>query len=238
MRAPDMLKTGPRGCEETGLPLITTLRKPRSTSNSTAARELASSPAERRLKVVSSRAAAEDAIARFEALPELTWKTFSWLLGKGVPSAALIFPETLRRARVMFHHDQPFFDFAEDHGEDGEDAIVILARDDEGFPCDLAAWGCRSRRLAARWGAASLLGAEDILAPRLTPEAALPVHRTPLGWLASGRAGVVIIEARRAAIVLRDFGPLAGEDEEHGHSLRSLFRHNEPHIYVPERSAA
>jgi hypothetical protein len=64
------------------------------------------------------------------------------------------------------------------------------------------------------------------------------VHRTPLGWLRAGREGVVVVEARRAAQLLRDFGPLAGEDEAHGRELRELFRRQEPRIYVPERRLA
>jgi hypothetical protein len=131
---------------------------------------------------VPSRAlASHDAEKRYSALPELTWEAFSWFLAKGVPSAALIYPETLRLARVSVHSDDPFFDFAEDDGEDGEDAIIFLARDDTGFPSDLIAWTCGSRRLAAHWGALCVLGADDILAPRLTPEGVLLVHRTPLG---------------------------------------------------------
>ena len=78
-------------------------------------------------------------------------------------------------------------------------------------------------------------GADDILAPLLNRERALPVHRTPLGWLKAGREGVVMVETHRAVQLLRDFGPLAAEDEAHGRRLRELFRKQEPRIYVPER---
>jgi hypothetical protein len=192
----------------------------------------------RNASVPSRALASDDAERRYGALPELTWEAYSWFLAKGVSPAALIYPETLRRTRVSVHCDDPFFDFVEDDGEDEEDAIIFLARDDEGFPSDLVAWTCGSRRLSTHWGAVSVLGADDIVAPRVTPEGALVVHRTPLGWLRAGREGVVVVEARRAAQLLRDFGPLAGEDEAHGCELRELFRRQEPRIYVPERRLA
>jgi hypothetical protein len=61
-----------------------------------------------------------------------------------------------------------------------------------------------------------------------------------MNWLKAGREGVVIIEANRAILELRDFGPLAVEDEAHSHELRALFRKREPEIFVPnaERRAA
>jgi hypothetical protein len=192
-----------------------------------------------RSTAVPSRAlASDDAERRYRSLPELTWNAFSWFLAKGVSPEALVYPETLRRMRVLVHGDAPFFDFAEDDGEGGETAIIFLARDDEGFASDLIAWACRSNQLAAHWGALSVLGADDVLAPRLTPEGALLVHRTPLGWLRAGRQGVVVVGARGAASLLRDFGPLTGEDEAHGRELRQFFRQTEPKIYVPDRSAA
>ena len=58
------------------------------------------------------------------------------------------------------------FDFVEDDGEDEEDAIIFLARDDEGVPSDLVARTCGSRRLSTHWGAVSVLGGDDIVAPR------------------------------------------------------------------------
>jgi hypothetical protein len=188
--------------------------------------------------VLSRARASDDVERRCRSLPELTWQTFSWFLAKGAPSAALVYPEMTRRSRVSYHRESPFFDFVEDDGEDEENAIVFLAREGGGRAGDLIAWTPRSGRLAAHWGPVSVLGTDDILTPRLTCEGALLVHRTPLGWLRAGRQGVVVVEARGAALVLRDFGPLAGEDEAHGRELRQLFRQTEPKIYVPDRRAA
>jgi hypothetical protein len=189
---------------------------------------------------ISRKTAAEDAEVRFEAVQDIRWPTFEWFLRQGVPSPALVYPEMPRRARVILYDDRPVFDFADDVGDDdaGVDAMIFLARDDLGGPCDLVAWTFGRRKLASWYSAAALLGAEDIRVPRLTPEGALPVHRTPLGWLKAEREGVVIIEERRGALELRDFGPLAAEDEAHGLELQMLFRNREPQIYVPERRAA
>jgi hypothetical protein len=124
--------------------------------------------------------AAEAAEARFDTLSEITWEIFARFLHEGVRSPALVYPELPRRGRVVFHDERPVFDFADDVCEDGVDALIFLARDDLGDPCDLVAWTSSRRKLASWFGAAALLGADDILAPRLTPEGALPIHRTPL----------------------------------------------------------
>ena len=182
--------------------------------------------------------ASEDAKSRFNALGYGNWKLYDWLRRKGVSEVALAEPELPHVGRVLFHVDQPFFDFADDVGENGIDALIFIARDALGDPCDLVAWTLNHRKLAPWYGAAALLGAEDILATRLTPEGALPVHRTPLGWLRAGREGVVLIEERRAALEIRDFGPLAAEDEVHAKELQQLFRRREPQIYVPKKRKA
>ncbi len=42
---------------------------------------------------------AEDAEEQHASLRDLTWRTYSWLLAKGVPSPALVYPELPRTAR-------------------------------------------------------------------------------------------------------------------------------------------
>ena len=176
--------------------------------------------------VISRTLAGLDAEARFRELPDVQWPAIDWLLRNGVPSPAIVCPDLPRRAQAVFHPDLPLFDFAEDVGEEGVEALAFLARDDLGDPSDIVAWSCR------------VLGEDEILAPRLTPEAALSIHRTPLEWLRSGREGVVVLSAERAAIALRDVGPLVAEDAEHGRELRKIFRRREPQIFVPETRAA
>ncbi len=179
-----------------------------------------------------------EVLAQFKSLPDIDWSIYSWLLRQGVPSSALVHPETPRRASVVFHTDQPLFDFAEDTGDDKCEALVVLARDDMGEPADLVAWSCRLQKLAGLFGSMSMLGADDVLAPRLNAELALPIHRTALEWLQAGREGVVFLAPERAVIELRDFGPFVVEDVEHGRELRHLFRSREPQIFLPKMRAA
>jgi hypothetical protein len=171
----------------------------------------------------------------FEQLPPMSSSAFHWLLSQGVPRAVLA-AEVPCLAKVVFHRSQSFFDFVDD-GE-GIDALILLARDECGEPADLVAWSTRHQELGAYFGAVSVLGADDILAPRLTGEAALLIHRTPLEWLKAGREGVVIINAEDAAVALRDFGPFVARDVEHGKELRRIFRRREPRIFVPDKRAA
>jgi hypothetical protein len=177
---------------------------------------------------------ATEAEALFRGLPEMDWSTYEWFLRQGVPSPALVYPELPRRASVAFSPDLPIFDF----DENGVSVLVFLARDDTGEPADLVAWSYRNQKVAAHFRAVCVLGANDILALRLTIKAALAVHRTPLGWLRAGRDGVVILDSRCATVVLRDFGPFSAEDETHGRELQRIFAAAAPTIFVPERKAA
>ena len=179
--------------------------------------------------------AAESAEDLFENLPVISWHAFSWLLRKGVPAPTLV-SQLPRRARVEFHPEQPFFDFADDEG--GTDALVFLAKDEAGHPADLVAWSTSPQRLAVHLGAAGILGEESMLRPRLSAKDALPVHRGPLGWLRAGCFGIIIVDTARAPILLRDFGPFATENVEHGCQLREMFRARTTTVLVPEERRA
>jgi hypothetical protein len=179
--------------------------------------------------------AADEAEGLFDPLPYPSPEVFSHLRGKGVSAQALSDPELPRMARVVFNGS--FFDFVQD-GDGGGEALILLARDYMGKTADLVAWSPRHKALAPHFGAVSVLGADDLLAPRPTAEAALAVHRTPFEWLLAERCGVVILDPDRAAIDLRDLGPFAAEDEAHGRMLRDLFRARAPKLYVPTRRAA
>jgi hypothetical protein len=180
--------------------------------------------------------ASEQAEERFNTLQSIRWTTYAWFLAKGVKSEALFYPEIPALADVVFN-EAGTFDFHSDVGEEGTTALVFLARGEDGAPADLVAWSPSPRKLASWQAASSLLGAEEVLAPRLTAEAALAVHRTPLGWLKCGREGVVLVDPRSAAVALRDFGPFVTESVEHGQELRELFRQREPRIFVRKRAA-
>jgi hypothetical protein len=164
------------------------------------------------------------------------------LRAEGVSPDALAEPELPALADVVFHDARPFFDFVEETGDEGAvPAIVFLARDEEGEPADLVAWAPQEQRLAAWFGASPLLGAEYLWAPRLTKEQALAVFESPLGWLRAGREGVVVIDPRRAAPLLRRAEPLVAESIDHGQRLRRRLTVRPPRVYVAKsklRSAA
>src|SRR3954447_5089751 len=76
-----------------------------------------------------------------------------------------------------------------------EPAFVVIARNEFGEPADLVAW--RGDRLASWAARVSMLGANNLFAPRLLSDALL-VEPDVLSWLRSGRRGVVIIDAEKA----------------------------------------
>ena len=120
------------------------------------------------------------------------------------------------------------FEFAE---HEGEAALIVVARDEFGDPADHVPFR-RNGFLPPSIAATSMLGAQEVLAPRVDP--ALSIHRSALDWLRSNRAGVVLIDEKRAAIQLRDFGPFRAADVEHGLHIRKLFTFEPPAIVVPQ----
>jgi hypothetical protein len=84
---------------------------------------------------------AEDAEERFAALSDMTWRTFSWFLAKGVPSPALVYPEMPRMARVAF--SRGLFDFADEGADDSAEAMIFLARNCFQETCGRLPAGCQ-----------------------------------------------------------------------------------------------
>jgi hypothetical protein len=82
--------------------------------------------------------------------------------------------------------------------DDAVSALTFLARDELSEPADIVAWHPETGRFASWLGRVALLGQEQVFAPRLSD--ALTVHPRPLEWLAAGRHGVVIVDARRATL--------------------------------------
>jgi hypothetical protein len=174
-------------------------------------------------------------------LPALQWREFRRFLNRGVPSAALVFPEFPARARVVFFTDRPVFDFVEDLDDEGDQesaaaAFIFLARNELGEPCDLIAWQPVFARVAAWYGRASLLGLESLWAPRIAFDGALAIFETPLEWLTAGRQGVIIVNPERAAPLLREAEHLRAPNEKYGLYLRSLVTARPPRIVVPKTS--
>ena len=191
---------------------------------------------------MTTRSPSEEAERRYVLLPPIRWPEFSGLMREGVGAPALIWPHLPARASVVFDCRRRLFDFAEDTSDEGAaSAFVFLSLDEEGEPADLVAWAPQEQRLAAWFGASPLLGAENLWAPRLTKERALSVFESPLGWLRAGREGVVVIDKRRSAPLLRLAEPLIAESIDHGQRLRRRLTLRPPRVYVAKsqlRSAA
>ncbi|WP_406855208.1 hypothetical protein ABEG18_22100 [Alsobacter sp. KACC 23698] len=146
----------------------------------------------------------EERHAACELLPQ---KAIRWFTEQQVPAAVLANPDVLVHAKVKFAGTRFIFHDEAAHYDKFQDALIIMLRDGDGRPYDLAAWARRPSRLGTWCGRAAVLG--DPVAPRLHKHGALLVHPDPLGWLRHSRAGVVIIHRRTAARELMDLGPLA-----------------------------
>jgi hypothetical protein len=124
------------------------------------------------------------------------------------------------------------FEFARySKGEKADSACTFVVRDSLGFPLDIVAWQATTGRVATWLGRASMIGEDQLFAPRLTE--GLPVFETPLGWFQERRAGVVVLNKARAAPRLRDAGPLLASSFEHGKKLNEMLRLPPPRILVP-----
>jgi hypothetical protein len=118
-------------------------------------------------------------------------------------------------------------------------ALLFAVRDEIGDAIDLAAWS--PPRPPALWcGRGALLGGENLFAPRMRE--ALAVYKTPLGWLRGQGCGVVVLDKRKAAPLLRRAEPLQARSIEHGIELRRMLTQRPPCILIPaapiERIAA
>jgi len=165
--------------------------------------------------------------------PRLDW--LKRLRERGVSVDALCEPELPAQAQVVMRDS--VFDFADECDDAAVDAVIFLARDEFGDPADLVAWDPRGNRIAGWYGAAPLLGAENIFGPRLDPEQALRVDESPLHWLLAEREGVVIVHSLRAAPILREYEPLKVVDPTFGRRLAILINPKPPRIYAPSVSA-
>jgi hypothetical protein len=114
--------------------------------------------------------------------------------------------------------------------------IIIPVRDEAGELVDIGAWNVDGGKLALWRGVASMLGAENIFAPRLSEP--LLVHETPLDWLRAGRDGVFLVDPQRAAPLLRFAEPLGVKREAHGRSLRQVLTIPAPRIVVASNARA
>jgi len=108
--------------------------------------------------------------------------------------------------------------------------VIIPVRDECGDLVDLAAWNPDDGALALWRGAASMLGAENILAPRIESEALL-AFADVTAWLRAGRVGVVVLDPQRARWRLAG-ETLVVDDPVFGRRLRDSLALPEPKIFV------
>lgn len=138
-----------------------------------------------------------------------------------------------RLDRVVFP-DERSFEFARYPSDLVEvRAMTFLVHDENGDPIDIAAWAPQFGRLATWYSRGALLGAETLFAPRMTDAGTLEVFRSPADWLRNACRGVVILDAGKAAPLLRRAAPLAAEDVAHGSELKKLLEARPPRILVP-----
>jgi hypothetical protein len=151
---------------------------------------------------------------------------------RGVSGDALCSPVPVRVGHIVL--DEAGFEF-EHHTdkEAGVRAFLFLVTDPQGVALDVVGWIPRRRHVATWLGRAWALGEERAYSPRMSDHQALPVWRTPLSWLRSGRKGVCLVRPEVAHHYLWDAGPLLAEDAAHGAELKGLLTRPAPRIIVP-----
>ena len=174
-----------------------------------------------------------DVLETFYQCATLRQRDIDRLTAAGVGMPAIAYPDELRRASVAFEPSGHF----ELVANDGEGAFVVLCRNEFGDPCDLCAWQ-PSGRVALWLRRAWCLGEDCIREWRLDEPPVLPVGRTPLAWLRSGRAGIVLLRPEVAPVYLPNLGPLGVEDERHAYEIRALFEAQIPTMYAAQAQEA
>jgi hypothetical protein len=126
------------------------------------------------------------------------------------------------------------FEFAKYYmsGRPAVRAFLFGCYDRLGDLADVAAWQLKDDIVQLMLGSVAMLGEHLIDVPRIAP---LQVFNSPLQWLRGDRAGVYIIDPRRAAAML-EHHTLATTDRQSGHALRAQlapFTRRPPKIMVP-----
>jgi hypothetical protein len=178
--------------------------------------------------------------ALLDCWPLVLHPLYSSLFALGVHGAGVNWHgafDALQVADVIFRPGG-WFDFSSEVGtaRGSVAGVIIPLRDECGDIVDLAAWNPDDGALALWRGAASMLGAENIFAPRLGEP--LLAHETPLDWLRAGRQGVFIVDPQRAAPLLRLSEPLGVAGEAHGRRLRQDLTIPAPRIVVASNARA
>ena len=170
----------------------------------------------------------EELEQNWHRLPPIGVAWLKRLKDMGVSVDALSEPELPVQAKVVMYGD--CFDF--DDGRLASDALVFLARDDCGEPADLVAWSPRSDRLAAFWGI-PMLGMECLDEPRIDPDCALAVFTNPVKWMLGERNGVLVVNFKNAARLLRHAAPLRAGSATEAQRIQNLITAAPPRVLAP-----
>ena len=181
----------------------------------------------------------DDIVETFERLQLPTQAQIDGLRRCDVAPRAMIFnwydsPVELRRGYVEWLPNGRFVFEAESVSGTVHDAVVVVASDECDDPADLVAFDFNGR--FASWHGIPALGLESVTLPRMSD--ALPVHRTPIQWLANYRRGVVVLNPNMARHFLENAGPFVVASTDQGRALSEAMAYR-PKIYVnSERQAA
>lgn len=173
-----------------------------------------------------------DLVAEHLECATLSGKAVAWLLRKGVPVSALFVGDGIPTlsADVTFARNR--FEFARHRpSEKAVSAFVFPIYDRWGDNTDLAAW--RPPADVGLWVGNCCLFGEEQLDPALR-DGPLVVHADVLSWLRAERRGVVVLDERRAAPMLREVKSLLVDDFEFGVRLERALTLKSPQILVRE----
>lgn len=129
------------------------------------------------------------------------------------------------------------FEFAkyDTTGRTAARAFLFGCYDRLGDLADIAAWQPEGDTIRLLLGSVAMLGEHLVGTPRLAP---LQVFGSSLQYLRAERAGVYIVDPRRAAAMLEDH-TLAATDRRAGHALRAQlapFMRRPPRVVIPKES--
>ena len=174
----------------------------------------------------------DDIERRWHRLPPISIAWIKRLKELGVSVDGLCEPELPAQAQVIMLEGF-VFDFADEVDGTPIDAMIFIGRDEDGYPADLISWTPTLNRMASLYGRAALLGEGELFVPRLDDERALMVHETPLQWLLAERQGVVIVDPRKAASILRDAEPLKTHSAAFSLRILTLTTPRPPSVFAP-----
>jgi hypothetical protein len=177
-------------------------------------------------------APSDEILQSWHRLPPISLAWLKRLKALGVSVDGLCEPDLPAQAKVVLHGD--CFDL--DDGELASDALVFLARDDCGDPADFVAWSPKSDRLASWWGI-PLLGMECLDEPRIDADGALAVFTDPVKWLVGERNGVLVVNFKNAARLLRHAAPLRAGSATEAQRIQKLITAAPPRVLAPPARA-